>query len=265
MDNPNYDIKAIGIAAVANNIKMEIESLELENVLKNNPFHECFDNFLIKEDPKEKCYKFESFFSKIIEAIPENLILPKPMVSLIIRYIRQNSTHPKLTAETATLLKNYFMSVLKAEKTKTPIISVNNNMFKSMLKLSQIFAKFRDSPEVDVQDYRMMESVFQAMLYPSTESLIAKKNKKIIDRSDISNLSLAKQTKVFLEVLNEELQGKDSNYRFPLSHLKEIAKAMNMNVQKCGGFYEYMEYLCNQGHMLKKPGKLYEVMTKFGF
>lgn len=132
-----------------NNIRNELEQLDLEIVLKNNPFHECFDNFLIKPDPKDECYKFESFFQKMIQAIPNTLILPKAIVSLVIRHIRHNSAHPKLTPDSATLLKNYFMSVLKMEKTKVPIINVNNNMFKTMLKVSQVFSKFRNSDQVE--------------------------------------------------------------------------------------------------------------------
>lgn len=38
-----------------------------------------------------------------------------------------------------------------------------------------------------------------------------------------------------------------------------------MDIKKCGSFWDYIEYLCNQGHMLKKAGKVYEVLTKFGF
>lgn len=49
--------------------------------------------------------------------------------------------------------------------------------------------------------------------------MIGKKGKKMIDRSDISNLSLNKQTKVFLEVLNEEGAGKGGNYRFSMADL----------------------------------------------
>jgi DNA replicative helicase MCM subunit Mcm2 (Cdc46/Mcm family) len=159
-ENPNYNIKTAGISRVANNIRLELEQLEPETVLKNNPFHEAFDNFLIKPDQKEMCYKFESFFSKVLDMIPDSLILPKAMVSLIIRHIRENCSHPQLTNDSATLLKNYFMSVLKQEKTRVPIINVNNNMFKTMLKVSQIFSKFRNSDRVEEQDFRMMESIF---------------------------------------------------------------------------------------------------------
>ena len=172
----------------------ELEHFDIESVLKNNPFHESFDNFLIKPDVKDMCFKLESFFPKLLEAIPPSLILPKPILSLAIRYIRDNATHPRLTGDSATLLKNYFMSVVKnSDKIKQPIISVDNNMFKTMLKICQIFAKFRNSETVEEGDYRMMEAFFQIMMYPSIDSQIAKKGKNI-DRSDISNLSIPKQT-----------------------------------------------------------------------
>ena len=87
----------------------------------------------------------------------------------MIKHVRENCKHPKLTNDSALLLKNYFMSINKQKKTKVPIIAVDTNMFKTMLKLSQVFAKFRNSDEVEECDYRMMEVVFENMLYPQTE------------------------------------------------------------------------------------------------
>jgi hypothetical protein len=160
-ENPSYNVQALGLSNVCNNILVELDNFDVETVMKSNPFHDSFDNFLIKADPKDMCFKLDSFFPRLLEAIPPSLILPKPIVSLAIRYIRDNGTHPRLTGESATLLKNYFMSVLKnTDRVKQPIISIDNNMFKTMLKICQIFAKFRNSLTVDECDYRMMEAFF---------------------------------------------------------------------------------------------------------
>lgn len=64
----------------------------------------------------------------------------------------------------------------------------------------------------------MMEAFFQVMMFPSTDNQIAKKGKNI-DRSDISNLSIPKQTQIFLEVLNEEAARRNGNYKFTIIEL----------------------------------------------
>ena len=152
------------------------------------------------------------------------------------------------------------MSIHENSNTKRPLLPVSIKMMTTMIKVSQALAKLKALPEVTAEEVEEVRMIFDEILFKNLEVKgFNKKMKKQIDRSDVSHLSLQKQTRVFLEVLCED--GKASgNFNFAFTDLNMVAKQMKMSVGM--DFFDYLERLCNQGHMIQKANRVYELLTK---
>jgi DNA replicative helicase MCM subunit Mcm2 (Cdc46/Mcm family) len=125
-------------------------------------------------------------------------------------------------------------------------------------------AKLRLQDQAEVCDVKFAKKLVQSMLVNQRrqgkllrEKTDARKvQMKGVNKSDVSSLSLPKQTKAFLEVISEEAEQRATKI-FSVNELKEIGKAMRLNV---GDFYAFLEKLNANGQFLKKNNNTFEIL-----
>jgi hypothetical protein len=105
----------------------------------------------------------------------------------------------------------------------------------------------------------MSESLFDVLEDINGGASIKGAKGKSINMNNVGILSMPKQTKIFIDKLNEYAKEK-STYLFEFSELMDISKKMNMNV---GDFSDYVERLNQQNYLIKKNKNLFELNTKY--
>lgn len=178
-------------------------------------------------------------------------------ISQFLNYIRR-SYKPRLTTETATMVKNYFLSLQSKYSPGEVLFPLSIRSLESIIRLCQARAKLSCRNVVMPSDVEEVKDLYTQILTQAVAiDKEAARKKNDVDRSDVSNLSMPKQTKVFIEVLNDECRYKPDRL-FTMSQLREIAKSMRMRV---GEFYTFIEKLNLDGHFLKKGGDNYCLLT----
>jgi DNA helicase MCM8 len=157
------------------------------------------------------------------------------------------------------MLRTYFLKLRSTFVPSETIFPLTIRTFESLIRLVQARAKLACRNQVEPEDVEEIKDLFNQLL---TQSLFdaedtAQKKKNEIDRTDVSNLSIPKQTKIFLEVLAEEANMKKEK-TFTLNQLRDIARAMKMRV---GEFYSFIEKLNFEGHLLKKANEMYVLLS----
>ncbi len=109
----------------------------------------------------------------------------------------------------------------------------------------------------------MQESLFDALEDISFNQLKnpqkSQKNSKILN---VGALSVPKQTKIFLEKLNEEANNKNSDL-FDYQELLKIAKGLNLSLGL--DFSNYIEKLNFENYLILKGGRNYQLTKKKEF
>lgn len=188
-----------------------------------------------------------------------------------VRFLKlvKNQPEPRFSSmDVAKKLKEYFFKlkedIVNADK-KAPIMEHTGLLLKSMLKVANAKSKLSFKKDIELEEVTFAYNLFKAILEnhrslgQESKEDKAERAKQIkgINKSDVGNLSIPKQTKAFLEVVSEEAQ-KYQNFVFPMADLKAIGKAMNLNV---GCFTDFIERLNLQGLFLKKNNGVYELLV----
>jgi hypothetical protein len=105
----------------------------------------------------------------------------------------------------------------------------------------------------------MSESLFDVLEDINGGASVKGAKGKPINMNNVGILSLPKQTKIFIDKLNEKAKEKDS-YLFEFAELMDISKQMNMNV---GDFSDYIDRLNQQNYLIKKNKNLFELNSKY--
>ena len=111
----------------------------------------------------------------------------------------------------------------------------------------------------------MQESLFDAledMTFTQNNKLAAKSLKNVNKLTNIGVLSVPKQTKLFVEKLNEEAANKNSDL-FEYQDLLRIAKGLNMSMGS--DFASYIDKLNFESYLIMKNPKLYQLVVKKEF
>lgn len=156
------------------------------------------------------------------------------------------------------MIKNYFLTLRSKYSPSETLFPLSIRNLESIIRLCQARAKLSCRNIVEPSDVEEIKDLYNQILTQCVaidQEELKKKNQ--VDRTDVSNLSLPKQTKVFLEVLNEECSFKKDRI-FTMSELRDVAKGMRMRV---GEFYQFIEKLNLDGHFLKKGNDLYCLLT----
>lgn len=125
------------------------------------------------------------------------------------------------------------------------------------MRICQARARIAGREEVLVSDVEEIKDLYTQMLLQTITGCESKAPKPAFpDRSDVSNLSIPKQTKIFFEVLKDEAKIKNSKV-FTMGELRSIAKNMKMRV---GEFFQYIEKLNHDGYFLKKANDIFHLL-----
>ncbi len=171
-------------------------------------------------------------------------------------YVRQ-SLKPRLTPSAGTMLKTYFQHLRQNYQSQDVLFPLTVRNFESLIRICQARARIAGRNEVLVSDVEEVKDFYTQMLLQSVQQPDERQPKpNHIDRSDVSNLSIPKQTRIYLEVLQDEARIK-GNKVFTLSELRTIAKNMKMRV---GEFYPYIEKLNLEGYFLSKGNDIYHLL-----
>jgi len=111
----------------------------------------------------------------------------------------------------------------------------------------------------------MQESLFDALedvTFTQNNKLGGKPLKNLTKLTNIGGLSVPKQTKCFVEKLNEEAMNKNSDL-FEYQDLLRIAKGLNMSMGS--DFACYIERLNYENYLIMKSSKLYQLVRKKEF
>ena len=109
----------------------------------------------------------------------------------------------------------------------------------------------------------MQESLFDALEDISyNQSKIPLKSQKNSKLLNIGALSVPKQTKIFIEKLNEESLNKNSDV-FDYQELLKIAKGLNLSLGL--DFSSYVEKLNFENYLILKGGRNYQLTKKKEF
>jgi len=184
--------------------------------------------------------------------------LPREVFQSAVDHYKTNYS-PKFTKDSILQLKNYYMTLRESEATFPPIRKLNPSFFHSMIKLCQARAKLSGTNEVSISNVKDTMRMLDEALFCKFWEL--KPNKMTIDRGDLSSLSIQKQTRIFLEVLGELSEEKDSRI-FTKADLEGISSNMKMRV---GDIFYYLERLCEENHLIQKNGGCYELKSVYKF
>lgn len=153
-------------------------------------------------------------------------------------------------------MKNYFNTFRTRYRPHEILFPLTPRTFESLIRLVQARAKLACRNVVIPSDVDEIKDLFTAILLQSVSNDDSNP-RKAIDRTDISRFSLPKQTKVFIEVLNEESKLKGDR-NFSMMQLRDLARSMKMSV---GEFHAYIDKLNQDGHFLKKGDGNYTLLT----
>ena len=111
----------------------------------------------------------------------------------------------------------------------------------------------------------MQESLFDALedvTFTQGNKLAGKPLKNMTKLTNIGALSVPKQTKVFVEKLNDEAMNKGSDL-FEYQDLLRIAKGLNLSMGS--DFASYIDRLNYENFLIMKSSKLYQLVRKKEF
>ncbi|KRX02914.1 P-loop containing nucleoside triphosphate hydrolase [Pseudocohnilembus persalinus] len=196
-----------------------------------------------------------------VDQILDPLIIRKYM-SYAKKHIR-----PTLSSEAADVLKKFYIT-LRENNSSSSSMPITARQLESLIRLAQARAKIELRNEVTEKDADDVVDLMYESLFDSLEDLNYeggnKKNINIgqglknVDLGNIGTLSKPKQTKIFIQKLQQVANEKNS-YEFPLQEMTKIARNMQMNV---GDFRMYIEELNSKGTLLHKGQKVYELKEK---
>ena len=118
---------------------------------------------------------------------------------------------------------------------------------------------------VQVEHVREIRDLFKEIVFlrineAKEEAVVRRGGPSQVDRNDVSMLSVPKQTKIFIEVLNDEARNKNPK-TFTMTELKEIAKSMKLKV---GEFYSFIEKLNFECLLIQRSTDTYALLGEYG-
>lgn len=186
-----------------------------------------------------------------------------------------------MSVEASDVLKTFYMR-LRENNDATSSIAITTRQLESLIRLSQARAKLEFRSEVTKEDAivifimikfillkevveLMQESLFDAledMTFTQNQRNINVSTKNLSKITNFGALSVPKQTKFFIEKLNEEADQKNSDL-FEYQDLLKIAKGLNMSVGS--DFCSYIDKLNYENYLIMKSSKLYQLVRKKDF
>ncbi|CAH1792022.1 unnamed protein product [Owenia fusiformis] len=179
--------------------------------------------------------------------------IPPQLLRKYVGYARKY-VHPKISPEAASILQNFYLELRKHHQTQdsTPITT---RQLESLIRLTEARARLElrevatESDAIDVVDimkYSMMDTFSNELGFLDFQ------------RSQHgSGMSSRSQAKKFIAVL-QRVSEQTYNSLFTVQQMRQIAQEANIQVR---AFEEFVSSLNNQGFLLKKGPRVYQLQT----
>ncbi|XP_041352396.1 LOW QUALITY PROTEIN: DNA helicase MCM8-like [Gigantopelta aegis] len=179
--------------------------------------------------------------------------IPHQLLRKYVGYARKY-VHPKIGPEAAKLLQNFYLDLRKRHQTQdsTPITT---RQLESLIRLSEARARLELREVATVQD---AEDVIEIMKYSMVDTYSDQYGWIDFKRSQHgSGMSGRSQPKRFIAALKKVAE-QTYNSIFTIQQMRQIAKDISLQLQDFEGF---VSSLNNQGYLLKKGSKVYQLQT----
>ncbi|NXP43899.1 MCM8 helicase, partial [Heliornis fulica] len=179
--------------------------------------------------------------------------IPHQLLRKYVGYARQY-VHPRLSPEAAEVLQVFYLELRKQNQgvDSTPITT---RQLESLIRLTEARSRLELREKSTKED---AEDVIEIMKYSMLGTYSDEFGKLDFERSQHgSGMSNRSQAKKFVSALNS-IAERTFNNLFDLQQLKQIAKELQIRVFD---FESFIGSLNDQGYLLKKSSKLYQLQT----
>lgn len=179
--------------------------------------------------------------------------LPGAMLRKYIGYARKY-VHPKVGPEAAAVLQNFYLDLRQKHRSpdSTPITT---RQIESLVRLAEARARLELREEVTADDAHDVVEIMQCSMIDTVSDEFGVLD---FDRSQHgSGMSKKASAKRFISELSR-LSEATYNSMFTVQQMKTIAGELNLT---CGNFSDFVATLNNQGYLLQKGPKSYQLMT----
>ncbi|KAK8791041.1 hypothetical protein WA158_005672 [Blastocystis sp. Blastoise] len=176
--------------------------------------------------------------------------IPPVLLKKYFAYIRQY-IHPKLTAQSAAVLKEFYLSLRQtySDDTCTPITT---RQIESLIRLAQARARIEMRETVTVEDAEEVVCIMKESLFD-----VVSDDMGFMNFEKTTGMSKSKIVKSFIAILTREAQMKGSNL-FTIRDLIDIAHKSNLAIDD---IHDFVDLLNQQAYLLKKGGQMYQLQT----
>ncbi|XP_006626063.1 DNA helicase MCM8 [Lepisosteus oculatus] len=179
--------------------------------------------------------------------------IPHQMLRKYVGYAR-HYVHPTLTGEAAQVLQEFYLE-LRKQKYGTDSIPITTRQLESLIRLTEARARLELREKATKTD---AEDVVEIMKHSLLDTYSDEFGRLDFDRSQLgSGMSNRSQAKKFVTGLNQ-IAERTYKTMFDVQQLRQIAKELHIQVADFEGF---ISSLNEQGYLLKKGPKMYELQT----
>ena len=180
--------------------------------------------------------------------------LPPPCLKKYIAYARRY-VHPKLSKPAAKVLQTFYLELRSQHQTQD-CVPITTRQLESMVRLTEARAKLELREEVTEQDALDVVEMMKSCMVDTFSDNIG-----VLDfsRSQMgSGMSSRGAAKKFVQVLQRQAEVQQKNM-FTVDEMKSLATAAKIAVS--GSFADFITSLNNQGFLIKKSPKLYQLLS----
>uniref|UniRef100_A0A8C9G5M3 Minichromosome maintenance 8 n=1 Tax=Pavo cristatus TaxID=9049 RepID=A0A8C9G5M3_PAVCR len=179
--------------------------------------------------------------------------IPHQLLRKYVGYARQY-VHPRLSPEAAQVLQEFYLELRKQNQgaSSTPITT---RQLESLIRLTEARSRLELREKCTKED---AEDVIEIMKYSMLGTYSDEFGKLDFERSQHgSGMSNRSQAKRFVSALSS-IAERTYNNLFDLQQLRQVAKELQIRVFD---FESFIESLNDQGYLLKKGSRLYQLQT----
>ncbi|XP_005068727.1 DNA helicase MCM8 isoform X1 [Mesocricetus auratus] len=179
--------------------------------------------------------------------------IPHQLLRKYVGYARQY-VHPKLSTEAAQALQDFYLE-LRKQSQRMSSSPITTRQLESLIRLTEARARLELREEATKEDAEdIIEIMKHSMLGTYSDEFGNLDFERSQHGSGMSNRSTAKR---FISALNS-IAERTYNNIFQFHQLRQIAKELNIQV---ADFENFIGSLNDQGYLLKKGPKIYQLQT----
>ena len=180
--------------------------------------------------------------------------LPPQCLKKYIAYARRY-VHPKLTKPAAKVLQTFYLE-LRSQPQTQDCVPITTRQLESMVRLTEARAKLELREEASEQDALDVVEMMKWCMVDTFSDNIGLPDFSLSQMG--SGMSSRGAAKKFVQVLQRQAEVQQKNM-FTVDELKSLATAAKIAVS--GSFADFIASLNNQGFLIKKSQKLYQLLS----